>query len=171
MAIVSDPWFWTCDRKSDEESGKRRSRRRQRHSVILHIRIGSVLDRVNMKILSSVVGVLVGVSTVSAFTTTHSTPRTFGRSLSMASTIANEETYTVTPIKSLDGTVTLPGSKSLSNRCLLLAALSDGQTKVDKTEHIEDLPLAGAHLGCIQVPSFVRKLRGDPERAVNVVPA
>ena len=29
---------------------------------------------------------------------------------------------TVTPIRSIDGTVTLPGSKSLSNRCLLLAA-------------------------------------------------
>ena len=48
-----------------------------------------------------------------------------------ASEAATAETYTVTPIKSLDGVVTLPGSKSLSNRCLLLAALSEGTRKVD----------------------------------------
>ena len=47
---------------------------------------------------------------------------------------------TVTPIKSLDGTVTLPGSKSLSNRCLLLAALSDGNRL--RTISIRDLASA-----------------------------
>ena len=45
---------------------------------------------------------------------------------------------TVTPIKSLDGTVTLPGSKSLSNRCLLLAALSEGNTCVENLLESDD---------------------------------
>lgn len=40
-------------------------------------------------------------------------------------------TLKIQPIKSLDGTIELPGSKSLSNRCLLLAALSSGTTRVD----------------------------------------
>jgi 3-phosphoshikimate 1-carboxyvinyltransferase len=43
---------------------------------------------------------------------------------------AAENRMIVTPINSIDGTVTLPGSKSLSNRCLLLAALSKGTTRV-----------------------------------------
>ena len=34
------------------------------------------------------------------------------------------------PIKKIEGTVTLPGSKSMSNRILLLAALAEGKTKV-----------------------------------------
>lgn len=34
------------------------------------------------------------------------------------------------PIKTMSGTVRLPGSKSLSNRILLLAALSEGTTLV-----------------------------------------
>ena len=46
---------------------------------------------------------------------------------------------TVKPIKSLDGTVTLPGSKSLSNRCLLLAALSEGNTKVENLLESDDI--------------------------------
>lgn len=49
------------------------------------------------------------------------------------------ETLEVTPIKSLDGTVTLPGSKSLSNRCLLLAALSEGTTRVDNLLESDDI--------------------------------
>jgi 3-phosphoshikimate 1-carboxyvinyltransferase len=49
------------------------------------------------------------------------------------------ETLTVKPIKSLDGTVTLPGSKSLSNRCLLLAAMSNGKTKVENLLDSDDI--------------------------------
>ena len=37
---------------------------------------------------------------------------------------------TLQPIKSIEGHVQLPGSKSLSNRVLLLAALSEGTTLV-----------------------------------------
>jgi 3-phosphoshikimate 1-carboxyvinyltransferase len=40
------------------------------------------------------------------------------------------EQLTVQPIKTMSGTVRLPGSKSLSNRILLLAALSEGTTLV-----------------------------------------
>ena len=38
---------------------------------------------------------------------------------------------TVQPINSFDGEIELPGSKSISNRILLLSALSGGSTIVD----------------------------------------
>ena len=40
------------------------------------------------------------------------------------------ESLTLGPLKSAHGTVVLPGSKSISNRVLLLAALSTGTTRV-----------------------------------------
>ncbi|KAH8488458.1 hypothetical protein H0E87_024214 [Populus deltoides] len=43
------------------------------------------------------------------------------------------------PIKDICGTVTLPGSKSLSNRILLLAALSEGTTVVDNLLNSDDV--------------------------------
>lgn len=43
----------------------------------------------------------------------------------------NMEQLTVQPIKTFEGEVELPGSKSISNRILLLAALSQGTTVVD----------------------------------------
>lgn len=116
-----------------------------------------------MKILSTVVlGIIAGVSTntctVSAFTSVRAPTRTASlhqhqHQHQMASTTAaNEETYTVTPIKSLDGTVTLPGSKSLSNRCLLLAALSDGNTKVDNLLESDDIRYMLEALDQMKVP-------------------
>jgi len=36
----------------------------------------------------------------------------------------------IAPIRLIEGTVKLPGSKSLSNRILLLAALAEGTTNV-----------------------------------------
>jgi len=51
-------------------------------------------------------------------------------------------TLTLRPIKKIDGEVNLPGSKSLSNRALLLAALAEGTTKItnllesDDTRHM-----------------------------------
>jgi 3-phosphoshikimate 1-carboxyvinyltransferase len=62
------------------------------------------------------------------------------------------ETLTVSPIKSLDGTVTLPGSKSLSNRCLLLAALSEGTTRVDNLLESDDIRYMLEALDKLQVP-------------------
>ncbi|GFY94231.1 RNA 3'-terminal phosphate cyclase/enolpyruvate transferase, alpha/beta [Actinidia rufa] len=43
------------------------------------------------------------------------------------------------PIKEISGTVKLPGSKSLSNRILLLAALSEGITVVDNLLNSDDV--------------------------------
>jgi hypothetical protein len=62
------------------------------------------------------------------------------------------DTLTVTPIKSLDGTVTLPGSKSLSNRCLLLAALSEGNTRVDNLLESDDIRYMLEALDQMKVP-------------------
>jgi len=51
-------------------------------------------------------------------------------------------TLTLKPIKKINGNVNLPGSKSLSNRALLLAALAEGTTKItnllesDDTKHM-----------------------------------
>ena len=42
----------------------------------------------------------------------------------------SEEKLSLEPIKKIEGTITLPGSKSMSNRILLLAALAEGKTKV-----------------------------------------
>lgn len=88
---------------------------------------------------------------VQAFTATHTS-----RSASFASLAATKtgvaETLTVAPIKSLDGTVTLPGSKSLSNRCLLLAALSEGTTRVDNLLESDDIRYMLEALDTLQVP-------------------
>ncbi|EXB76227.1 3-phosphoshikimate 1-carboxyvinyltransferase [Morus notabilis] len=46
---------------------------------------------------------------------------------------------TLQPIKDISGTVKLPGSKSLSNRILLLAALSEGTTVLDNLLDSEDI--------------------------------
>ena len=59
---------------------------------------------------------------------------------------------TLEPIKVLDGTVTLPGSKSLSNRCLLLAALSEGNTKVDNLLDSDDIRYMLEALDQMKVP-------------------
>lgn len=62
------------------------------------------------------------------------------------------EQLTIAPIKSLDGTVTLPGSKSLSNRCLLLAALSKGDTKVENLLESDDIRYMLEALDQLEVP-------------------
>lgn len=74
-----------------------------------------------------------------------------GTAFEMA-TEAAAETLTVAPIKSLDGTVTLPGSKSLSNRCLLLAALSEGETRVDNLLESDDIRYMLEALDTLKVP-------------------
>mmetsp|Transcript_18897 Transcript_18897/g.40897 ORF Transcript_18897/g.40897 Transcript_18897/m.40897 type:complete len:91 (+) Transcript_18897:287-559(+) len=65
---------------------------------------------------------------------------------------SDKNQLTVTPIKSLDGTVTLPGSKSLSNRCLLLAALSDGETRVENLLESDDIRYMLEALDTLKVP-------------------
>lgn len=49
------------------------------------------------------------------------------------------EKITLAPISTVEGTINLPGSKSLSNRALLLAALSKGTTKVTNLLDSDDI--------------------------------
>jgi len=76
--------------------------------------------------------------------------------------VVDEEanTLTVTPIKNLNGIVTLPGSKSLSNRCLLLAALSNGKTKVENLLESDDIRFMLDALDQMKVP--VERDPSDP---------
>ena len=48
------------------------------------------------------------------------------------------ETLTLSPAHTAAGTVKLPGSKSISNRVLLLAALAQGTTEVRDLLHSDD---------------------------------
>lgn len=59
---------------------------------------------------------------------------------------------TIAPIRSLDGIVTLPGSKSLSNRCLLLAALAGETTRVENLLESDDVRYMLAALDALGVP-------------------
>lgn len=49
------------------------------------------------------------------------------------------QSLTLQPIRSVSGTVTLPGSKSLSNRILLLSALAQGQTRITNLLDSDDV--------------------------------
>ena len=49
------------------------------------------------------------------------------------------EKITLAPVRAVEGTVNLPGSKSLSNRALLLAALAKGTTKVTNLLDSDDI--------------------------------
>eukprot|EP00560_Eucampia_antarctica_P008980 CAMPEP_0197825316 /NCGR_PEP_ID=MMETSP1437-20131217/2413_1 /TAXON_ID=49252 ORGANISM="Eucampia antarctica, Strain CCMP1452" /NCGR_SAMPLE_ID=MMETSP1437 /ASSEMBLY_ACC=CAM_ASM_001096 /LENGTH=481 /DNA_ID=CAMNT_0043425257 /DNA_START=86 /DNA_END=1531 /DNA_ORIENTATION=- len=74
---------------------------------------------------------------------------------SLAALSIDEEAnvMSISPIKNLDGTVTLPGSKSLSNRCLLLAALSEGNTKVENLLESDDIRFMLEALDKLEVPA------------------
>ncbi len=52
--------------------------------------------------------------------------------------MTSENFLDLPPLLSAHGTVRLPGSKSISNRVLLLAALSDGATEVRDLLHSDD---------------------------------
>lgn len=91
----------------------------------------------------------------SAFTLARPPKSTGRHAIILSSTTTSHketDTRTIQPIKSLDGTVTLPGSKSLSNRCLLLAALSEGKTKVDNLLESDDIRYMLQALDKLQVP-------------------
>jgi hypothetical protein len=45
---------------------------------------------------------------------------------------------TIPPTRRFDGTVTLPGSKSMTNRAILLAALSNGTNMIENALDSED---------------------------------
>jgi 3-phosphoshikimate 1-carboxyvinyltransferase len=109
-----------------------------------------------MRVLVGAIGLILSAiqtTEVSAFAPLSNGKTGFRRGdLKMASAEATVETRTITPIKSLDGTVTLPGSKSLSNRCLLLAALSEGSTKVDNLLESDDIRYMLEALDQMKVP-------------------
>lgn len=65
---------------------------------------------------------------------------------------------TLQPIKSLSGEVRLPGSKSISNRALLLAALAQGDTRILNLLDSEDTQLMRRALSALGVSLA---LRGD----------
>jgi 3-phosphoshikimate 1-carboxyvinyltransferase len=72
---------------------------------------------------------------------------------------------TIPPISSLNGIVTLPGSKSLSNRCLLLAALAEGKTKVENLLESDDIRYMLGALDTLKVPV----LRDEEDKTTVVV--
>lgn len=53
--------------------------------------------------------------------------------------MANQESLTLEHVTSFSGDVTVPGSKSLSNRALLLAALCQGETKITNLLDSDDI--------------------------------
>src|SRR5499425_2244395 len=67
------------------------------------------------------------------------------------------ERLTLQPIARFQGTLTLPGSKSLSNRVLLLSALADGETEVTRALDSEDTEVMLAALRDLGVG-----VRGEP---------
>ena len=77
---------------------------------------------------------------------------TIRNDVTMSATAGTIETRTIKPIKRLDGTITLPGSKSLSNRCLLLAALGEGKTRVDNLLESDDIRYMLDALDRLKVP-------------------
>jgi 3-phosphoshikimate 1-carboxyvinyltransferase len=67
---------------------------------------------------------------------------------------------TLKPIRTLSGTVKLPGSKSLSNRILLLSALAGGETEITNVLDSEDVQAMLAALRRLGV-----RVRGTPGAA------
>lgn len=61
------------------------------------------------------------------------------------------DSLTLQPVKSLSGSLHLPGSKSISNRALLLAALADGRTRILNLLDSEDTQLMRRALGILGV--------------------
>ncbi|KAI8101981.1 hypothetical protein M9434_007042 [Picochlorum sp. BPE23] len=75
-----------------------------------------------------------------------------GKSTRVTAAAAGLEELTVQPIKTIEGHVKLPGSKSLSNRVLLLAALAEGTTVVENILDSEDIRYMVSALKTLQVP-------------------
>lgn len=75
------------------------------------------------------------------------------------------EALTLSPISRMDGTIDLPGSKSVSNRALLLAALAKGETGLtnlldsdDTTHMLNSLKTLGVH--CTSTAGRSHRIRG-----------
>lgn len=62
-----------------------------------------------------------------------------------------QEELVLQPIKKIEGTVKLPGSKSLSNRILLTAALAQGETRIENLLRSDDIEYMLAALAKLNV--------------------
>lgn len=115
------------------------------------------IDLLTMKIVAASIVVLGLTQSASGFAFVNG--NSGRKQTALAASSHKVETLTVTPIKSLDGIVTLPGSKSLSNRCLLLAALSDGNTVVENLLESDDIRYMLEALEQMKVP--VERVNAD----------
>lgn len=77
---------------------------------------------------------------------------TVGPKRQFSSLTMNLEKLSVPPIQKFSGKITLPGSKSLSNRVLLLAALSEGSTVVENLLDSADIRYMLDALKQLQIP-------------------
>lgn len=68
------------------------------------------------------------------------------------------ESLTLAPIQKVDGEITLPGSKSLSNRILLLSALAEGNTTITNLLDSDDIRHM---LGALQAAGVPYTLNSD----------
>ncbi len=75
------------------------------------------------------------------------------------------------PVRALSGTVALPGSKSVSNRALLLAALARGQTSIDNLLRSDDTARMIAALCSMGVKINTRGTRATVQGAAGPLPA
>lgn len=88
------------------------------------------------------------------------------------------DTLTLQPIRRIAGEVSLPGSKSLSNRMLLLAALAEGETRLENVLDSDDITVMVAALrqmgvsvsGDLQSGVLTVVGCGGPLRAVGAQP-
>ena len=117
--------------------------------------------------LISLIAILVPCSTVAWTSTSPKRPRIIVPSALSAAMVKDTQAnvLTIPPIASLNGVVTLPGSKSLSNRCLLLAALAGGQTRVENLLESDDIRYMLGALDTLGVPV----LRDELDKTTVVV--
>lgn len=84
------------------------------------------------------------------------------------------QTLTLPPAAALAGTVTIPGSKSISNRALLLAALARGETRIRNLLDSDDIRYMRQALGALGIAlaedgdAWVVRGRGGPLVADDV---
>src|SRR5712672_1053586 len=60
--------------------------------------------------------------------------------------------------------ITVPGSKSITNRALILAALADGETTLEGALWSEDTQVM---VDCLQKLGFTVKVEADPDECCN----
>ena len=72
--------------------------------------------------------------------------------LSLTTLLGSIEKLSIEPIKTISGDFTLPGSKSLSNRVLLLSALSEGKTEIKNLLDSADIRYMLGALKQLKVP-------------------